>query len=105
MHSALEPTPGAHEDASDHTANRSRRLDQSQADSVIAGPEQYHRSKDGHSDSKTQIAKEENQLQTEQAGPREDIAKSEGRLFKDIPLCLCTFGRPHRLRDMNEYQN
>ena len=80
MNPALEAAPYAHEHASNDAANRAPRLNQPQANTVIACAQQNHWGKDCCSNTEAQIAKEENKLQPQQT-----------RTLKDVPKTICGF--------------
>src|SRR5690349_16323708 len=105
MDPALESAPNAHQHASNNAANRASRLNQPQANAVIACAQQDHWCKHGSSNTEAQIAKEENQLQPQQTRALKDVTKTKRGFFKYIPLCLLAFCGARRLWNVNEKQN
>src|SRR6476469_9801665 len=104
MNPALETTPYAHEHASNDAANRAPRLNQSQANTVIACAQQNHWGKHGSSNTEAQIAKEENKLQAQQTRTLKDVTKTICCFFKYIALRLLAFCGSRGLWDVNEKQ-
>src|ERR1041385_2136022 len=105
MDPALEAAPYAHQHASNNTANRASRLNQPQANAVIARAQQDHWGKDCRSNTEAQIAKEENQLQPQQTRTLKDVTKTKRRFFKYIALRLLAFSGARGLWNVNEKQN
>ena len=91
MHAALKAAPGAHGHPTHNGPNRAGGLHCAEDQSVLAGASQHHGGKDGIGDAREQVAKEEDQLQPQQAGSGKDVAEAEGRLFEHIALSRFAF--------------
>src|SRR5258706_494146 len=105
MHPAFEASPCTHEYTPHHTTNCSRRKDQPEAGTVISCTQQHHWSNRSKGDPKTQVAKEEHQLQTKQARTGKNITESKRCLLQNTSLRLRAFLRTRRLWDMHKSQH
>ncbi len=96
---ALEAAPGAHHNPADDRAKRAGRFHRAENQAVLIGASQHHRRQDGIGDARKQVAKEEDQLQAEQAGPGKNVAEAVGGFFEHAALGLFAFFGLARLRE------
>ena len=104
MNASLRSTPHTQQHRPQHTPNTKRRLHRPQRQLVVVGARQNHRRRKHKPERGNEIRPEEGELQPQQTGARQNVAKAVDRLLPERTAACFAFGGAWRCGNRHQKQ-